>query len=169
MTKKILIIIAPINYRDEEYEQPRKVFEENGYAITVASKRVSEATGSIGGRTPIDMDIEDVKPADYDGIVFVGGPGATIYFNDETVLNLAKQAKQLDKVVGAICIAPSILANAGVLNGKKATSFPSEQDNITKNGGTYTQESVTVDGKIVTADGPNSAQVFGEKIVEVLG
>jgi len=166
---KVLMVVAPQNFRDEEYQKPRQVLEQAGFEVEVASKGVSEAGGMFGAKATVDKDISQVNVDDYSGVVFVGGTGAAVYFEDETALTLAKTAFEKGKVVGAICIAPSILANAGILTGKKATAFSSEQANLTAKGAQYTAEAVTVEGKIITANGPQAAQEFGEKLFEVLG
>lgn len=167
--KKILMVVAPKDFRDEEFAEPKKVLEKNGAVVEVASRGVNEAVGMFGAKATVDKDISQVNVDDYDAIVFVGGSGASIYFNDQTVLSLAKAAFEKGKIISAICIAPSILANAGILLGKKATAFSSEQNNLQDKGAQYTGEEVTVDGKIVTADGPQAATEFGRKLVEALG
>lgn len=167
--KKVLMVIAPKDFRDEEYQKPRIVLENAGAQITVVSKGVKIATGTLGATVNIDKDLSEVNVADYDAIIFVGGVGASIYFNDQTAFSLAQQAVQQGKVVGAICIAPSILANAGILQGKNATCFSSEAGNLQVKGANYTGQSVTIDGNIVTANGPGAAEEFGKKITELLG
>jgi protease I len=168
MEKKILMIVAPENYRDEELNHPREVFLQKGYDITIVSKDTQTARGSQGDTTPVDIDLPQVKVDDYDAIVFVGGPGAESFFSDTKAHSIAQEATSAGKVLAAICIAPSILANAGVLNGKNATAFPSEENNLKEKGVNYTGEALTVDGKIVTASGPQAAKDFGNKIVELL-
>ena len=71
-------------------------------------------------------------------------------------------------MVAAICIAPSTLANAGLLEGKRVTSFASEKQNIESKGATYTGGMLEMDGKIITANGPQAARAFGKKIAELL-
>jgi protease I len=164
---KILMVVAPENFRDEEYQKPREILEQAGAEITVASKGVTEAKSLQGGKVKVDKDIGQVNVDDYQALVFVGGPGSSVYFEDQTALNLAKSAFEKGKVVSAICIAPSILANAGILSGKKATAYSSEKDNLVAKGAQFTGESVTADGKIVTANGPEAAEEFGKKLVEV--
>ena len=165
---KVLMIIAPKDFRDEEFFEPKEIFQKAGLQIAVASKGVKEARGLLGGSTPVDVDITQVNLNDYDAVVFVGGPGSNIYFNDSTALELAKSAYQSQKIIGAICIAPSILANAGILEGKKVTAFPSEAENLKAKGAQYTGENVAVDGKIITASGPQAARQFGEAMVKAL-
>lgn len=166
--KEVLMVIAPKNFRDEELFDTKEVLESKGIRVIIASKGVSEAKGVLGKNANVDMDIADVKASDYNAVVFVGGPGANVYFDDETALSIAKDSYEQGKVIGAICIAPSILANAGILDGKKATSFSSEKANLESNGAIYTGNSVTVDGNIITADGPRAAKEFGEEIANAL-
>lgn len=166
--KKIVMIIAPENFRDEELLAPKKILESKGFSITIASRDAGRATGMLGAEVQVNKDINEIHAEDYDAIVFVGGTGAAIYLNNHIVLGLAQEFAVQKKVVAAICIAPSILANAGLLKGKQATSWPSEAANLENKGARYTGKPVTVDGRIITANGPRAAEEFGEKIAELL-
>jgi len=168
MSKKIVCIVAPTNFRDEELLEPKKVFESRGHRVLIASKNTKEAIGMLGGKASIDIDVSRINSIDYDAYIFIGGSGSIIYFNDKLVHRLINDIHQKNKLIGAICIAPTILANAGILQGKKATSSSSEEKTLTEKGASFTGENVTIDGNIITADGPLSARVFGEKIVELL-
>jgi protease I len=167
MGKKVLMVIAPVDFRDEEYFETRQVLEGSGNKITVVNSTGQPSKSSFGKIVKTDKSIHDVDPKNFDAIVFVGGSGTTAYFNNSRALTLAREFNSAGKVVSAICIAPSILANAGVLNGKRATSFPSERNNINAVG-KYTGSFVEVDGKIITANGPLAAKEFGKKISEAL-
>jgi protease I len=166
--KSVLMIIASNNFRDEEYLHPREVLENEGAKITIASSTKKEATGMLGTKVVPDILIDEVDIDDYDAVVFVGGSGANEYWENEKAHEIAKKAYEKSKVIGAICIAPVTLARAGLLKGKKATVYTSEIENIKKEGAIYTGNSVEVDGKIVTGDGPSAAKEFGEKIAELL-
>lgn len=167
--KKVLMVLAPENFRDEEFFQTRAQLSGARVKLVTCSKpKVEEATGALGGRVKIDISPDKVNLEDFDAVVFVGGPGTSVYFKDQEILGLARKAYEQGKVLGAICIAPSILANAGVLDGKKVTAFPSEKGNLESKGATFTGEAVTVDGKIVTASGPEAAADFGKELVKVL-
>ena len=167
--KKILMVIAKNKFRDEEYAVPRRTLENEGAAVTVASSSLDTAEGMLGMQVKPDVLIDSVKEADYDGIVFVGGGGAREYFDSPAAHKLAKDFFGHGKLTSAICIAPATLANAGLLQGKKATSFPSSEAALRSHGAVLTGEPVAVDGMIVTAVGPEAAQQFGLKLVEVLG
>jgi protease I len=112
-----------------------------------------------------DVLISDER-IDYDAIVFVGGGGASEYFHSPVAHALARNFYSHGKVTSAICIAPAILANAGLLKEKKATSFPSSEETLKSRGAVFTMDDVVVDGKIITGVGPEAAKRFGEKLVE---
>ena len=165
--KNVLMIIAPENFRDEELFHTKEELEKVS-KVTIASKVVGEVTGMLGGKAVSEISINDVNVYNYDAIVFVGGSGASVYFLDSYALKIARDAFDSGKIVAAICIAPSILANAGILAGKKTTSYPTEKNNLIDNGANYTGKPVEVDGKIVTGVGPQAAHEFGKAIAELL-
>lgn len=162
------MIIAFEKFRDEELLEPKSVLENAGVEVMIASNKTGTASGMLGAQVGVETFYTDINIEDYDGIVFVGGSGASIYFNDEKAQELTQKAYEQDKVVGAICIAPSILAHAGLLQNKKGTCFSSQEEDLKSHGAEYTGESVTIDGKIVTANGPGAAREFGEAIISSL-
>lgn len=166
---KILMIIAPNNFRDEEYFEPKNVFIENKFQVLTASKEVSVALGKLGGTANVDLDISEINSSDYDGVVFVGGNGAIEYQRDETINKIIHDFLKENKLVSAICIAPTVLAYAGALKDKNATVWngDSEQSVILGiNGANFVDENVVVDENIITANGPHAAKEFAKKIVE---
>ncbi len=82
---------------------------------------------------------------------------------------LATRAANGSGLLSAICIAPSILAHAGLLSGVRATAFPSQEADLTAHGAVWTGASVEVDGRIVTGNGPEAAIEFGQTIGNLLG
>jgi len=168
MEKTILFIVAPNRFRDEELDIPKKVCEEHGLTIQIASKNTDEALGVLGAKVKVDLDVSEIDPRRYEAIVLIGGEGAMLYFNDIQIHKIIRDANKDKKVIGAICIAPTVLANSGILEGKNVTSFPSEEKSLVGKGAIYTGKDLTTDGNIVTANGPQSARSFGEKIVELV-
>lgn len=168
-TKKVIMIIASTNFRDEEYNVPREILERKGIEVKVASSSIRQCRGILGAIVIPDMLITDVKVEDYDAVIFVGGIGASEYWNNSTALAMAKACMGLNKLLCAICIAPVTLANAEVLRGKKATVFSSEIGKLKNKGANYTGKDVERDGNIITANGPTSAAKFGEAIASALG
>jgi len=165
---KVLMVIAHTDFRDEEYEIPRKMLEEAGHQITVASTDLSLAKGKLGMVVQPDILVHDINYHDYDALVFVGGPGATVYFNDTDLLRIIKEAAERQKIIAAICIAPSILAHAGILTDKNATAFPSEASILAQYGAYYTGRFIERDGDILTAHGPDASEEFGKSLVKML-
>jgi len=165
--KKIVMIIAKRMFEESEYKYPREIFDHEGAEVTVASSTLSMATGG-SLRVKPDLLIDDIKVTDYDAIVFIGGFGVTEYFENPQAHRIARQALEMDKILAAICMAPRILANAGVLKGKRATCFPSVKEDIKDNGAIVTGEMVERDGNIITGNGPGAATQFGEAIVSAL-
>lgn len=166
--KNVLMVIAANNFRDEEYAEPRKVLEKEGAKVTVACSTMNTAKGKLGLEVKPDVLISDAKESDYDGIVFVGGGGSQEYFESPVAHNLARGFHARGKLTAAICVAPAILANAGLLKAKRATAFPSSKETLQTRGAVFTGTGVENDGLIVTGSGPEAAKQFGEKLVEVL-
>ncbi len=166
---RALIFIAQQGYQDVELKGTRDGLETAGFSITLTSKEAGECVGKYDGRETADIAMRDVHVMDFDCIAFIGGPGAGAYANDGDALQLANDAVRADKIVGAICIAPTILAKARLLEGKHATVFESDEAIATlkEYGALYTGDSVTVDGKIVTGNGPKAAEEFGVTLAKM--
>lgn len=166
--KKIVMIIAHNNFRDEELLTPLDVLEKRGASVTIASSSLEPATGMLGASVTPDILVKDVDIDDYNAVIFVGGSGAHEYTNSPVAFQLAQSAFIKGKVVGAICIAPSILANAGILEGKRATCFSSEAPTLKRKGARYTAEDVEIDGTIITGNGPSAALPFALAVARTL-
>ena len=177
MGKKVLMIIAPENFRDEELFVPKEHFEGKGLEVTIASTKTGECSGARGRSATADVALDEVNVGDYDAVVFVGGGGTPIIRKEEKAIEIAREAATKGKVLGAICWATTTLAKAGVLEGKRATVWVGDDaefgmktnEYLEKQGATYSEEGFVVDGKFVTADGPGNAENFARAIEELLG
>ena len=165
--KRVLMVIAPKNFKDEEYYVPKEIFETMGMRVSTSST-ASEAVSVAGRKQLVDVML-DKATSNYDAVIFIGGPGAVVLFDNEHALNLAKEFFNKGKLTGAICIAPTILANAGILQGKRATAFPSEESSLLEKGAIYTASLVTIDGNIITGKNPGAAREFASQIIKILG
>ncbi|ADE36751.1 DJ-1/PfpI/YhbO family deglycase/protease [Methanohalophilus mahii] len=169
--KKILMVIAQENFRDEEFLQPREIFENAGFDITVATNQKKVARGMLGGKVKPDTTISSEKANSYDAIVISGGGGAKQYLWDNKELHgIVQDAYNQDKLIAAICISPVVLAKAGILKGKKSTVFndPESVKQIKKGGAEYQDKDVIIDGNIITARDPKVASSFGKSVLEFL-
>lgn len=172
----ILFIIAGRNFRDIEYFKPREILESiDDVDIKVASniKAGEIAIGADGGEVKIDLNNNDVVVSDFDLIIFVGGPGAVEFLDNEKSYKIAKEAINAGKKLAAICIAPIILAKAGVLRGKKAVVWHNEMNKepikiLEENGAIFINKPVVEDDSIITAIGPDAAEEFGARLKDIL-
>ncbi|MEW5897136.1 MAG: DJ-1/PfpI family protein [Nanoarchaeota archaeon] len=168
---RALFIVAQDGYQDYEYGAPKSILEKAGIQVITASKKAGICKGKLGGTTKAEISLSEVNVSEYDAVVFVGGPGAVVYQHDAQAHLIAQEAVKEGKVLAAICIAPAILAYAGVLKGKKATVWNEDggqKDVLEKNGAKYVAESVVTDGRIVTASGPPAAEQFGKAVLQLL-
>lgn len=166
--KKAVLIIAREIFRDEELFDTQKALEANGVDTTVASSIVGTCKGKLGGSAEATMLVSDISADDFDAVIYVGGGGAMEYYDNQDALQLAKDTLEKGKILAAICIAPRILANAGLLEGKTATCYQSEADALVELGANYTGNDVEKDGLILTANGPHAAQEFGDSIAAAI-
>ncbi|MBN2122317.1 DJ-1/PfpI family protein [Candidatus Micrarchaeota archaeon] len=177
MAGKILMIVAPERFRDEELFVPKEYFEGKGIKVEVASTRKGDCKGVLGGVAESSLTLGEVDVGEYDAVVFVGGGGTPVIRKEERALEIARETVDAKRVLAAICWAPTILAKAGVLKGKKATVWVGADAEYGKKtsevledfGAQYSEEGCVVDGRIVTADGPATAKRMAAEIVKLLG
>lgn len=145
------------------------VLRRAGIEVTVAGLKDGPLTGSRGTRIVPDITLDAVMDRDFDMIVLPGGmPGVKHLKEDARVLALLERFRRQDRYTAAICAAPSILAGIGMLAGKRVTSHPKFKDQVELPGVTYREDSVVVDGKLVTSRGAGTALLFALELVETL-
>lgn len=124
-------------------------------------------TGSHGIVLQAELRLQDALAQPWDLVVLPGGiPGATHLRDDAGVQELLKAQAAKGKRLAAICAAPIALASAGVLQGKRVTSYPSFQDKLGEV--VYLEETVVIDGQITTSRGPATALKFALELVRQL-
>jgi len=172
-TKKVLIFIAFNGFQDTEYSETAQALQNAGWQTVLVSSGMGTAQGKLGAKVEVENLLSDVNMNDYQALVLIGGPGAESYLQNQDLHRLVQQAVQQNKVVAAICVAPAILAEAGVLAGKTATVWSLTTDHsfidiLTKGGAKYTDQGLVTDGKIITANGPEIAQNFAQALIGML-
>lgn len=173
MPSKIIIVIAKKDFKDEEYFVPKEILEEAGFLVETVANEKGIAQGVDGGEVNVDSTLENVNLKSAIALILIGGGGAQIYLDNEILHNLIRNAAAKEMVIGAICIAPAILAKAGILKDRKATVWANPLDKkfariLEEHGAKYLNQMVVVDNNIVTANGPEAAKEFGEAIVKAL-
>jgi protease I len=164
----VLLIIPPERFRDEELFETQAALLEAGHATVIASTHTGTCPGSRGGTAHAALTLDEVVPAAYAAVVIIGGGGAKLLYPNARVHEIARELFAAGKIVAAICLAPVILANAGLLRGKQATVAGTEAKTLSAQGATYMGPGVTVDGKIVTANAPKAAPKFAAAINALL-
>ena len=135
--------------------------------VTTAGLDNKPVTASHGTVLVPDTDLDTALQDDYDMVVLPGGlPGADHLNNDERIRNILVKMANSEKFTAAICAAPKVLANTGILNGKKATSYPSFLDDA--EGVDVSGDAVIQDGKVITSRGPGTAMDFALTLIESL-
>jgi protease I len=168
---RVLIAIAPEKFRDEELAVPVAAFKAAGIAFDIVSTRRGTCTGMLGAKVPVTLSFEEVDPKPYDGLVIIGGSGSQVHLWEDDLLQvLVKYFQESGKVVAAICLAPVVLARAGILKGKKATHFdsPTAFREMKGGGAVLVNQPVVIDTRIITANGPSASQAFADAVIKTL-
>jgi protease I len=168
---KVLIVIAPEKFRDEEFTVPAAALQKAGIGYDVASTRRGTCHGMLGATVNATLSLKEVDPKTYDGILIVGGGGAQSYlWGDDNLCGLVKSIHRSAGAVAAICLAPVVLARTGILKGKKATFFstPISLGEMKAGGAVLVDKAVVSDGHIVTANGPAAAAEFAGVFIRTL-
>jgi protease I len=165
---KVLMLIAQRNFNDTEFSVTKKTLEQNGIQVTVSSITTDDAAGMEGLRVKPNTALREANPNDYDAFVIIGGSGSPRLMDYPEVTNTVKKFNEQGKLVAAICLAPMVLAKAGILKGVLSTVFPADfaVGVLKRQGASYTEQHVVEGSNIITADGPEAAEEFANKILK---
>ena len=166
--KRAALIVASQNFRDEELFETKRALDAAAVQTVIASTRIGIIRGALGNIAEANILVGQLRVEDYDAIIFIGGLGAVEYVANPAALNLAREAVRQRKILAAISTAPTILANAGVLAGVRATSFLSERNRLILSGAIYTGIPVEQDRLIITGSSPAASIQFGRAIADAL-
>lgn len=140
-----------------------------GIEVITAGLEEGPITASRGVVLMPQMTLDEALKRDYDMVVLPGGmPGADHLDNDPRIAALLRKMTDSGKFTAAICAAPKVLANAGLLAGKRATSFPGFVDKMALPDVDYREDAVVQDGKVITSRGPGTAMDFALTLIENL-
>ena len=172
---KVLMVVANQGFRDDEYTIPKEILNSNNIDVATGALEPGLAMGSSGTKVNVDFIIDyfltdEDKWQEFSALIFIGGSGMEPLADNEKLLELAAKFKLANKILAAICVAPLILANAGILKGRQATVFESTEyiDLLVNAGAEYVKQEVVVDGQIITACGPKASYKFGLTLVKII-
>ena len=164
--KRILVHIAN-GFEEIETMTIVDVLRRAGLEVILAGTEAGVLTGSHQVRVMPDARLEEIQDEDFDLLVLPGGqPGVDNLRKNAAVMQIVQQMSRSKKWIGAICAAPLVLRDAGLIAGRRFTSFPALEDEFQE--GQYEQASVAVDGNLVTSRGPGTAMEFALKLVELV-
>jgi 4-methyl-5(b-hydroxyethyl)-thiazole monophosphate biosynthesis len=165
---RVLVPLAP-GFEEIEAVTIVDLLRRAGIEVHTAALGGRLVTGSHGISVTADLGLDGVRAADYDMIALPGGmPGADHLKQDARVIALLGQFAAAGRYTAAICAAPGVLAHAGLLDGRAATSFPGFLNADSAPGLRLSADPVVVDGKVVTSRGAGTAMVFGLELIELL-
>jgi protease I len=168
--KKVAILAADM-FERVELEQPRQALEDAGATTEVISIHDGEIQGfdhfEPAQKVKVDKTVEEVSVGDYDALLVPGGVGNPDQLRgDENAVAFVRGMVAAKKPVAVICHGPWVLVEAGVVRGRKLTSWPTLETDIRNAGGDWVDEEVVVDDGIVTSRKPDDIPAFNDKMIE---
>ena len=168
---KKVAILATDGVEQAELLEPRAALDEAGARTEVISLEGGSIQGmnhdEKGDRIPVDRVLADVSAADYDALLLPGGVANPDRLRtDKRAVNFVRDFFERDKPVAAICHGPWLLVEAGVLEGRTITSWPSLKTDIENAGGTWVDKAVQVDQRLVTSRKPDDIPQFNARVLQ---
>lgn len=173
LSGKKVAILATNGFEQSELTSPRDALMAAGAEVHIISQQEGSIKGWSGkdwaDDVKVDKTLQNATPTDYDGLVLPGGLiNPDILRQDKNAINFIKAffSDGANKPVAAICHGPWLLAEAGVLKGRKITSYNSIQTDMKNAGANWVDEQVVVDNGLVTSRNPDDLNAFNKKLVE---
>ena len=171
LQRKKIAFIATEGVEQVELTEPWQAVKNEGAEPELVSLEEGQIQGfshyDKADSFKVDRTVEEARADDYDGLVIPGGVGNPDTMRmDENAVDFVRQFFEQGKPVGVICHGPWMLVEAGVVRGRKVTSWPSLQTDIRNAGGNWVDEEVVVDQGLVTSRKPDDLPAFNKKIIE---
>jgi protease I len=164
---KILFLLGE-GFEDLEFYYSYYRLIEEGFNVIVAGKSKSKITGKRGYSFEPHITFDEVKPEEYDALVIPGGKSPANIRDDPNVQKIVKYFMQNSKPVAAICHGPQVLVSAGVVKGRKLTSWYEVSKEIVAAGGEYMNSEVIIDGNLITSRHPGDLPFFARELIKAL-
>lgn len=166
---KRIAILAESLYQEVELWVPYyRMLEEGAKVQIIGANGIKEYKSSLGYPVKVDLDVSETKSGDFDGIIIPGGYSPDKMRLNKGMVQLVSELNSSGKLIAAICHAGWMLASAHAAQGRRLTSCPSIRDDLVNAGAQHVNESVVVDGNLITSRGPNDLPDFCREIVSYL-
>tara|TARA_A100001391_G_scaffold7621_4_gene4860 strand:+ start:877 stop:1401 length:525 start_codon:yes stop_codon:yes gene_type:complete len=167
------MILATNGFEQSELEGPKQRLEEAGYKTTVVSPESGQITGwdnkDWGRPVDVDLALDKANAGDFAALVLPGGQmNPDILRMNKDAVAMVKAFADAGKPIAAICHGPWLLAEAGVIEGKTVTSWPSIRTDLRNAGATVVDEEAAVDGNFITSRNPNDIPAFSNALIKAL-
>jgi protease I len=172
---KLIAVLMTDGVEQIEYTSPRRFLEEHGAQVHLVSpKNAGEFIQGFnhmtpGEKFPVEKNVKEARPNDYDGLVLPGGVGNPdqLRLSPESIAFI-REFSESDKPIAAICHGPWTLIDAGVALSKHMTSWPSLQADLRNAGAEWTDEEVVIDGRLITSRKPDDLPAFNKAMLQEL-
>lgn len=167
---KRVLILATDGFEQSELMKPRENLEKGGIETTIASLEDGEIRGwdqkDWGGSVNVDLTVGEVDVGDYDALLLPGGQinPDVLRMNDKAVA-IVREFDRAGKPIAAICHAPWLLAEAGIIEGRTVTSWPSIRTDLKNAGANVVDREVVTDGNLITSRCPDDIPAFSETLI----
>jgi putative intracellular protease/amidase len=164
--RNLLIILPSKNFNEDEYNILRAYFNKSGVGIFISSVQNGICVGEKGLKVQSDVLLCNINQKNFAGVIFIGGSGVMNDLNNSDLHDLAVQFNTSKKLVAAICAAPLILGNAGLLKGAEATCYNKYKIDLEKLGAKYVDIPTVKSGNTLTSQSPESAREFASLVID---
>ena len=168
MSSKTIAILVGQEYEDLEVWYPKLRLEAAGFHAPLVGKKGVTFAGKHGYPATVERDLSEFSPANLAGILAPGGWAPDKLRRDSVVLDLVRGVHERGGMVATICHGPWILISAGIVRGRRLTSTVGIRDDVVNAGAEWVDQSVVVDGNIISSRVPGDLPAFGEAMVEWL-
>ncbi len=166
--KKVIILIEEM-FNVFEFWYPYYRLKEEGVEVTVVGSGSAEVyTGKPGTQAKADVSADQVSAEEFDGIIIPGGYAPDMMRRYPAMIKLVKDIFNANKPVAAICHAGWMLVSAGILSGKRATSFFAIKDDLINAGAQWVDQEVVVDENLITSRVPDDLPAFMKAVIKML-
>jgi len=171
LTGKKVAILVEDGFEQVELTSPKEALEEHGAQTYIVSPKQGNVKGwehtKWGEEFPVNVGIEEANANDYDALLLPGGVmNPDKLRTNKKAVQFVRSFFDQGKPVAAICHGPWMLVEAGVVNGRKVTSYPSIQTDLKNAGANWVNQEVVVDRGLVTSRNPDDLPAFNRKMVE---